>query len=107
MSLICINMQISIPGFIHIVFILMYSIVFLLLFEFCLKKNLSLKCMNSTNNKEIIQIIIQSNNNNRFGLSLHGIGYRNYIETCTKITFFCDGRAIYRPVKSVLQVRPG
>ena len=27
--------------------------------------------------------------------SLHGIGYMNYIETCTKIDFFfCDGRAI-------------
>ena len=58
-------MQISIPGFLHIVVILMYFIVFCCCFflEEFIPEDLI-----STNNKEIIQIIIQSNTYNRFGV---------------------------------------
>ena len=38
---------------------------------------------------------------------MHGIGYMNYIETCTKIAFFLWRSSNYRPLKSVLHVRPG
>ena len=58
-------MQISIPGFLHIV-ILMYFIVFLLLLFFL--EEFIPEDLISTNNKEIIQIIIQSNTYNRFGV---------------------------------------
>ena len=38
---------------------------------------------------------------------IHGIGYMNYIETCTKIAVFLWRSSNYRPLKSVLHVRPG
>ena len=61
-------MQISIPGFLHIVVILMYFIVFCL-FVFCFfLEEFIPEDLISTNNKEIIQIIIQSNTYNRFGV---------------------------------------
>ena len=51
-----------------IAYILFYSIVFIGFFLFIFLKNLSLKCMKYTNNKEIINIIIQCNNYNRSGV---------------------------------------
>ena len=57
-------MQISIPGFLHIVVILMYFIVFCC----CFFEEFIPADLISTSNKEIIQIIIQSNTYNRFGV---------------------------------------
>ena len=60
------------------------------------------------NNKEIIKIIIQCNNYNRSGVYRMG-PYMNYMETCTdKLQFFSSlPSSNYRPLTSVLHVRPG
>ena len=91
-----------------IVFILMYFIVFIG-FCFCFLRRIYLWSVwdKLITMKEIIKIIIQSNNYNRSGvymaLDIYELHTRNLYKNCS----FLWRSSNYRPLKSVLHVRPG